>query len=546
MESLDRRLLLTGAGIAGLAAVSAAAKAGSLNPPPGPVAPTGKSTTEIEPRTAVQSLLADATAMKVINQPGSYYLTGNLAGGAAGAAGIAIAASNVTLDLCGFAVTGAAGMTSGIELRGALSNVRVRDGSLANWPVAGVKALAGGTRNILLERLAVSDCPGAGIDLASGGPSLGAAVTGCAVAGCGGGINVAIDAGVVENCQVTQVSATTSVSGIAAGTVRGCTVSGVVGPGASSVYGIRGDAIAECAVREVHSGGGGVSTGISGNTVTGCAVFGVSRNSSTGVGQGISGRTVANCLVEQVGGSTSTSIQYGIAATGLVTGCTVSFVGNSSASSLARGINTEVAENCRVFQVNTLSTLVGILATYMARGCSISSMNQLGTGAGSVTGIETGSAIDCQVDSINGNTGSLVTGIIANRLASACSVMSVENAGAGGAVSINAVAGAQVTGCMVGGGGGTGIRCLGVTKVTGCQVADATIGIDCGAGSLVDGNNVSGSTTGIKTTGASTVVRNHVTGATTAYNVAVAGQPGPIVSATGTIASTSPWANFQG
>lgn len=547
MQSLDRRLLLTGAGIAGLAAVSAAAKAGSLNPPPGPVTPTGKSTTEIEPRTAVQSLSADATAMKVINQPGSYYLTGNLAGGSVGASGIAIAASNVTLDLCGFAVTGAAGMSSGIDLRGAVANVTIRNGNLSGWPSAGVRALAGGVSNVTLERLAVNGCAVAGIELAAAGSPASATVSGCTVFACGGGINLSQGVGVVENCEVAQVTASGSVSGIAGATVRGCRVASVNGPGSSSVYGIRGVTVAECSVSEVHSNGNGVSTGIAGAAVTACSVEYVSRLASTGVGTGISAALVADCSVSAVGGASSTSIQYGITASdGLVSGCNVSGVGSSSSTAIATGILAAVVENCRVTQVNTLSTMTGISANREARGCSMSSMNHLGAGVGQVTGITAGRVVDCSVDSISANSGSLAVGIIGSTLISACTVNGVANDGGGGSNGMTVVAGGSATNCAVVGGAGTGIRCSGVARVVGCQVADATTGIDCGAGSLVDGNNVIGATTGIKTTGAALVTRNHVTSSTTPYNVAVAGQPGPIVVATGTIASTNPWANFQG
>lgn len=547
MESLDRRLLLTGAGIAGLAAVSAAAKAGSLNPPPGPVAPTGKSTTEIEPRTAVQSLVADATAMKVINQPGSYYLTGNLAGGAAGAAGIAIAASNVVLDLCGFAVTGAAGMTSGIELRGAVANVAIRNGSLSGWPSAGVRALAGGVGSVTIEQLAVSGCAGGGIELAAAGSPAGATVSRCSVFACGGGINLAQGTGVVENCEVANVTAPGGVAGIAGGTVRGCRVATVNGPGSSSVYGIRGATVVDCMVAEVHSNGNGISTGIQGGTVAACSVELIGRQASTGVGAGISATVVTGCRVDSVGGASSTSIQYGISASdGLVSGCHVANIGNSSSTAIATGILAAIAEDCRVSQVNTLATLTGISANREARGCSMSSMNHLGAGVGQVTGITAGRVVDCTVDSINANSGSLAVGIIGSTLISACTVNGVDNGGGGGSNGMTVVTGGAATNCTVVGGAGTGIRCSGAGRVVGCQVADATTGIDCGAGSLVDGNNVIGATTGIKTVGAALVTRNHVTSSTTPYNVAVAGQPGPIVSATGTIASTNPWANFQG
>ena len=83
---------------------------------------------------------------------------------------------------------------------------------------------------------------------------------------------LSVGIGIVENCEVAQVTGSGTVSGIAAGTVRGCRVASVNGPGSSSVYGIRGATVAECTVSEVHSNGNGVSTGIQGGTVTACSV----------------------------------------------------------------------------------------------------------------------------------------------------------------------------------------------------------------------------------------------------------------------------------
>ena len=52
--------------------------AGDLDPPPGAIMPTMKTLTEIEPRTPVQALPGSETALHVISQSGSYYLTGNI------------------------------------------------------------------------------------------------------------------------------------------------------------------------------------------------------------------------------------------------------------------------------------------------------------------------------------------------------------------------------------------------------------------------------------------------------------------------------------
>src|SRR4051794_23723898 len=84
VTNLDRRVLLGIAGIAGAAMAAQATKAGSLNPPPGPVAPTGKSTDQIEPRIdllsapASANVTGDSSNHYIINKPGSYYLSASL------------------------------------------------------------------------------------------------------------------------------------------------------------------------------------------------------------------------------------------------------------------------------------------------------------------------------------------------------------------------------------------------------------------------------------------------------------------------------------
>src|SRR5690606_18106937 len=93
-----------------LTILAGAAVAGPLNPPAGPVAPTHKTLTEVEPRTPINAANTpgDADSVYRIFQPGSYYLTGNIVG-QAGKRGIEIASSNVTLDLNGFALQGVPG-----------------------------------------------------------------------------------------------------------------------------------------------------------------------------------------------------------------------------------------------------------------------------------------------------------------------------------------------------------------------------------------------------------------------------------------------------
>jgi hypothetical protein len=105
--------------------VASAVVAGPLVPPLGPVAPTGKTLAEVEPRIAINlaNTPGDADSLFKITQPGSYYLTGNITGVTA-RHGIEIVASNVTLDLRGFEVRGVAGSLNGIRVEGTRSASR--------------------------------------------------------------------------------------------------------------------------------------------------------------------------------------------------------------------------------------------------------------------------------------------------------------------------------------------------------------------------------------------------------------------------------------
>jgi parallel beta-helix repeat protein len=144
---------------------------GSLTPPPGAPAPTMKTLDQIEARTIVNATNTpgDATNTFIIRTPGSYYLTGNITG-ASGKHGISVLASNVTLDLNGFALigTGAGGATRGVTTTTAIVNFSIRNGNVRGWSGGGVWAGAAVT---LAEKLLLSDNVG-GIGLAVGNGSL--------------------------------------------------------------------------------------------------------------------------------------------------------------------------------------------------------------------------------------------------------------------------------------------------------------------------------------------------------------------------------------
>lgn len=107
---------------------------GSLTPP-GPPAPVMKTLNEIEPRIPILSLPL------VITNPGSYYLTTNLTG-VSGTNGITVISDNVTIDLRGFTLFGAAGAIDGIHVPGDRTyfNLVLENGTISGWPQNGVDA----------------------------------------------------------------------------------------------------------------------------------------------------------------------------------------------------------------------------------------------------------------------------------------------------------------------------------------------------------------------------------------------------------------------
>ena len=102
---------------------------GSLTPPGAP-APSGKTLTQVEPRTDIATLSGTATAVYTIAVPGSYYLTSNLAG-AAGKDTISVTVTGVTIDLNGFSLQ-STDVNRAAILATSGASLTVRNGRL--WP----------------------------------------------------------------------------------------------------------------------------------------------------------------------------------------------------------------------------------------------------------------------------------------------------------------------------------------------------------------------------------------------------------------------------
>ncbi len=142
--------------VVGLLFVGRWASAGDLDPPAGPVTPTHKTLTEVEPRIAVNAANTpgDDLSLFVISEPGSYYLVRPLKG-APGKHGIAIDAHPVTLDLNGFAVPGTTAALNGITVRGDHPGLVIRRGDVGGWP--GIAVDVSGSIGSVVEDVRVRD-----------------------------------------------------------------------------------------------------------------------------------------------------------------------------------------------------------------------------------------------------------------------------------------------------------------------------------------------------------------------------------------------------
>lgn len=212
--------------------------AGGPLTPPGPPAPIYKTLDEVEPRTPISSLPFN------ISRPGSYYLTTNLTG-AAGQDGISIGASDVTLDLRGFALIGQDGIGGdGINVFTGVTNVSVRNGSVRGWGGRGVDADT--AYNSQLIEIRASQNVGDGMSLGRGGIVIGCTATAngqdgietlgiCTVSGCSSTLNQGDGITAGTGSTVTGCSASGNgddgILGAAGCSIRGNTAATNVGDG---------------------------------------------------------------------------------------------------------------------------------------------------------------------------------------------------------------------------------------------------------------------------------------------------------------------------
>ncbi len=250
---------------------------GSLTPPGAP-APTMKTLAQIEPRTPISA------APFTISQPGSYYLTTNLTG-VSGSRGITITASDVTLDLGGFAVIGVPGSLDGINVLSIRTNVTVGNGTVRGWSGDGVD-VNNAYRTTLRSMRA---CANSGSGIYSG---IGSVVSECIATGNGNdGIHIAGES-VVRDCVAMENGGfgiyTASLSTVINCTANFNTNSGIVSDGSGLVSGCTANRNSAHGI-SLWSGGDVTSCVAEGNIINGIVVSSMCRvigNSCTGNGAG--------------------------------------------------------------------------------------------------------------------------------------------------------------------------------------------------------------------------------------------------------------------
>lgn len=313
------------------------ARAGDLNPPSGPVAPTGLRLDQIEPRT----ILMPANAPFVITAPGSYALGGPIKA-PAGAAAITIQASGVSLDLHGFSVQPAVQgtVTEGIALASGVADVEILGGLISGFSqrcISGASAL-----NVRLTNLTVKLCGATGAEIGTGqvtdshfalntGDGLRIAIGHSVVRGCTSSNNVADGFDLGNNTSaLNSVAQQNSGFGFLAGdggTFSGCTSR------QSSLCGYRsGAGAAYVGCSAFNSGVHGFEI-LNGATLTGCD----SRNNA-GDGFNVSSSQLVNCTARTNSGNGAR----------LLSQCSVfqsQFSGNLTNGIFASGVNGRISGN---------------------------------------------------------------------------------------------------------------------------------------------------------------------------------------------------------
>jgi parallel beta-helix repeat protein len=492
---------------------------GSLTPP-GTPAPTMKSLDQIEPRKEVNATNTPGNAGTLfdISAPGSYYLGGNITG-VSGKSGIRIIADNVTIDLNGFALAGVAGTTQGILVPGTLTNIVIRNGTVANW--GGIGISADFAQNSHFHQLQIRSNGSTGLTV-----GIAARVTECGAFGnAGNGISAAPDS-VISHCTAATNSGNGIVSAGPGITAIGCTASHNSGVGIFVFSSLLTDCVAS------GNGDRGIVTG-DGSTLTNCVAY---QNAGiAGIVAGI-GSTLSHCTAYT---NTGDGISAGAGST--LANCTAN--DNLGTNGIAAGAGSNL-NNCTAYS-NDVEFGIFVELRSTLTNCTASENN---SAAAASWGISAGAQCTISNCAASGNL----------------NTNGAPTATTGGG--ILAGASSTIQNCTVAGNKGDGIQFPNDARVVGNNCDSNGLGAGDGAGihatdgdARIEGNNVTDNDRGIDVDAAGNlIIKNSASGNTTNnYDIAASNRYGPIVdiTAVGTAAvsgnnaadtttTTHPWANF--
>lgn len=237
-----------------------------------------------------------------INNCGSYVVTKCLKG-VAGQNGITINTDDVTLDLCGFTLTGVPGSLDGVQVTGNRRNVKIRNGFVRDWGGSGIAA--GGARNGVYSDLSVSDNGQLGLSVGSDSSVSNCTALENGFTGINGGVGVTF-----QNCS-SQHNGDRGFDSNTGSTYVNCAAAFNDGNG---IVASGGSAFIDCAT--YNNGLNGFETGSS-STVRGCTARGNGDNGFIIEGDS----TAVGCSSEGNGGNGMIAFLFG----NTITGCTVAF-----------------------------------------------------------------------------------------------------------------------------------------------------------------------------------------------------------------------------
>lgn len=565
--------------------VSVSAVAGDLNPPAGAVAPTMKTLQQVEPRIPISATTTpgNASAVFVITQPGSYYLTGNISV-PSNFSGIEVSAAGpVTIDFRGFSIIGQLGSIFGVT---SAQTCTIYGGGIfaTDGGIAGSLSLI--VDNMTIELANLSGRPG--ISTAGATDSR---VTNTTVRGAGD-YAIEIAAGIVSNCTISCPPSGDGVN-VTRGVIERCTIVGagtginvsnavvrdcsIISSTSVGILSFAATTIERCIV--VQDAGLGVSLlqagEVSDTTVFGSGTAFQTQNDSTIRGSNAIGFTFrgfnigADCTLERCTATGAGIAVFTTAGGATLRDCVVTdapiSLGNSAHLTnvvvrSTNGTGITVAENsvlvgCRS-SVNAGSGF-SIGPRSIVTDCLAASNTQSGfVATDSVT------FTNCRAESNTlrgfiGNDRCTFTacaaslnsssGFVARDGATFTNCYASDNTGDG----FNARFGSRWDACTSRSNTADGIEASSGAIVLNCLLDTNGLGATVGANiritgdsGRIDGNSLIGADFGIQTTGGGNlIVRNHARNNTSNYGgIAPGNDVGPIGAAA---TATSPWANIQ-